>query len=470
MAEKKPQKVVTIQFRDFQPDVDSTNQGVVTGMQWMWSVSEGVWEVLAAPNVQASLGAHCYGAYQGQVNVTQMSVYGTQNQLWTWNGLNFNPAYLSLMGGTNPWNFTIYGNDFLACNGVDPVLVSNSGGPFGVLGGSPPVASIVTATDYSLFLIVANSNQWYSTVNDTLWTPNIGTQTVTNSLTSTPGIITACKALRNGVMIYKNSSAFYGSFTGPPFFWAFSKVSAEHGTWCNGSVVSIGELHYLVGSDEFYMTDGYTMAPIPNKLRRWFFNTVNQRRMGEIRGYYDHPHERIVWHFPSTAAATGVLDLVVHYSLKTGYWGIDSLNVDCPVDGTFPADGSYPGITMETCSYVDSSHFLTYLNGTGGLRLGSITSYDIGDKTSIWNIKRVQPVFPIGPPTGGAVPPSPPQLVVWSAYVFGQPPLQTKRVPFSPIGFFDYNGAGRFQRLQIEMLPGMQIASLQVEIEQQGSQ
>src|SRR5215469_10337428 len=307
-------RYVKVKLKDFSPDKDTTTPDILTGTQWMWSVIDGVWEVLPSPVAQQAMptGTRCFGAFQGLANTSQMAVFGTSQQLFVWNGTQFVSQNLVLTGSTtNPWNFTIYGNDLLATNGVDPIQVSTSGGTFSALGGSPPVSSIVAATDFSVFAIPANpatAGTWYSTLADTLWTPSIGAQTVTSAITATPGPITACKALRNGVMMYKGTSAYFGSFTGPPFFWSFAKVSAQHGVQSQGSVVSTGELHYIIGNDNFYQTDGYTMVPIPNNLRRWFFNLVNQQRVNEIRGYYDRPHSRITWHFPSTTAAAGVLD------------------------------------------------------------------------------------------------------------------------------------------------------------------
>lgn len=433
----------------------------------------------------AYLPGQCYGALGAPIaGGAYQIVAGVQAQLYSLNGSNvFVSEGLTLTGGTNPWSFTVYGNDLIAVNGVDVAYVSTSGGAFVPLGGTPPIFSIIEATDFSLFGIIANSNQGYFTFNDTLWTPSIATLTGTFSLTSTPGNITAAKQLRGGIGIYKESSAFFGQYTAAPAqLWQFTNASKTVGVRSPDAVVPANDLHYLMGPDNFYVCDGFTMKEIPSKLRNWFFNQqLYQPLANLVRGIYDFVNNQVIWWYPTDS--TGALKNYIAYSIESGMWSPGSLAVDAPIP-LIPSPSAFHtqfGANSAIAAIL-SSHGLGVSGATGaGATYASgapyVTSGDLGDKRNVYRITRVKPGFLNFPLPNTSNPPPAntpviaPQLAVLGTYVPGQAyQTMVDPVAISQRGFYDFKSANTLQRLKFKMSTGYELADAEIEMELQGSQ
>jgi len=474
---------------DFSPSLDSTTPNIIVDSNWVYRTMGG-WAAMAPMMLinAASLPSQAYGALGVPiVSGTYEIVAGTTNQLYKLNASNaFVSQGLTLVGGTNPWSFTVYGNDLLATNGIDPVQVSTSGGVFAALGGSPPIFAIVEASDFSLFGILANSNVGYFTFNDTLWTPNIATLTGTFSLTSTPGNITAAKQLRGGIAVYKESSAFFGQYTAVPSqLWQFTNSSKTVGSRSMNGVVPANNLHYIMGPDNFYMFDGFTMTEIPSSLRNWFFNTqLYQPLSNLVRGIYDFVNNQVMWWYPKDS--TGALNNYISLSLSTGMWCVGELGVDAPVN-LVPSPSTFQtqfGANSSLAAIL-SSHSLGVSGPTAaGTTYASgapfITSGDLGDKRNVFRLTRVKPGLLNYPQVGNAqnsnTPPAntpviAPKLDVLGTYVPGQSYNTMKSaLDISTRGFFDFKSANTLQRLKFKMSTGYEIADAEIEIELQGSQ
>lgn len=421
---------VRLELGDFSPDLDLVVQGfsrkqipqralaLLSDSQWVYSTTGGFTNMPALQAQSSPLPSKVVGAYGAEVGGAFIVVEGTYNQLYlNIDGLLVNQN-LTLANTQNPWYFTVYGNDLLATNGADPVQVSINGGHFAALAGSPPLFSIVEATPFSLFGVVPNSNQYYFTLNDTIWTPSIATSTGTAILGATSGIIRAAKQLRGGIAMFKHNSLYYGQFAGPPLFWDFTVVSTQVGTYGPHSVVAVDTTLYFVGPDDFWMFDGYSLQRMPNNLKKFFFNDLDSNFAGNIFATYDVPRSQIFFYYPSVNAfPLGSLDSYVSYSLRTGKWLRGSINIDTPLDGQLFASSpwtwgrfqdtyvSYSGIpaliygaalfsgnTNSQYAVVDSSHTLQAFNGTG-TDVAFIQTGDLGDKMNMYRITRARPGF-----------------------------------------------------------------------------
>jgi hypothetical protein len=498
-----------VELGDFAPDLDPTvagirgeripdaSQAVLTDANWVYATSGG-WANMPMPvRISPALPGKCMGAFACEIGGTFLAVLGTANQLYFFeNGLLVNQN-LTLANSRNRWYFTVYGTDLLACNGSDPVQVSPDGGQFVKLAGNPPIASIVEATDFSLFLIPPFSNQAWFTFNDELWTPAIETETALLTLSSTPGIIRAAKALRSGINFFKQNSFFNAQFSGPPLFWNITKVSDKVGTWGADSVVTHDTMQFFVGPDNFYQTDGFGVQPIPNNLRKWFFNTqLDKVNAGNMCGVDDVPRQQIVWWYPSLAAnPAGSLDSYVSYSYLTGKWSHGGLVLDLPVAGLLSStqawtwakfqntyvrwsnvpsvvygDPMFSGTRDLVGAIVDSEHKLASLTGAyQGSLPAFITTGDFGDKRNIYRINRARAGFlnyPQNPPLA-----SPAKMSVFSTYVAGNPyTLRKGLVDISPVGYFDFVTSDRLQRLKLGWYADGELADLEVDLSYAGKQ
>jgi hypothetical protein len=507
---------------DFAPDLDPVIAGllgerippavqaILTDSQWCYSTRGGFRNMPSPLPVMTALPFKVTGAFATPLGGEFVLVLATANQLYQTPGGNLVNQNLNLRNLTNPWYFTVYGNDLLATNGVDPIQVSSSGENFQALPGMPPISSIVEATDFTLFAILADSNEFVYTFNDTIWTPSLATITVTGALTSTPGIITAAKALRAGITLYKANALYSGQWSGsPPFFWNFGKVSDKIGTPGPNSVISVigptifggGPIQIFVGPSDFYTFDGYSLSTIPNNLSRWFFGSyqgngdLDQNYSSSIFLQWDLPRNQVIFWYPSVnASPAGTLDSYLSLSLATGKWLHGRNTIDTPLVGQVPKSWAYTwaefenywvkyvnipgspdprgvygapffgGSSIGLSGYVDTSHVLQALNGSDISNIPAfIITGDIGDKVSLYSLSRARPGFnqyPQGQPLA-----SPAKLTVLSTYVAGQAPIAKQgNVDISDSGYFDFVSTDRLQRLKMMWMADGELADIDAEV------
>lgn len=508
---------------DFSPDLDPTTPNILTDAAWVYSVLGGwaamppMWMVEApsgsANPLTASLPSQCLGAY-GTPTQNGYRIYaGVQQQLYIMNvsvdpagsayvgsispsaSIVFNNQFLFLQGGATSWYFTIYGDDVLAADGVNPVYVSTHGTPFVLLRGLPPVFDIIEATDFSLFGIPPHSNLGYFTFNDNQWTPNISTLTGTFSLTSTPGNITAARALRGGIVIYKDGSMFGGQYTAVPSqLWQFNNISKTIGCVSKFAPVAAGPYQYFPGPDNFYQTDGFNVNPIPNNLRSWFFGNggVGGQLYAPlaklIKGHYDFINNQILWWYPTDS--TGALNNYVSLSLNTGRWsrgfltgGIDFAIPLQPGAGAFQsAFGANSSLAVILASHNMAVSGPSSAGATYPSPAPYVTTGDVGDKRNVYRVTKVRPgflslprapksQFPPNPSPPPNTPIDPPKCSVYSVYVQGQTPqLAVDAVDLSTSGSFNFVTANRLLRFKIRMSSGYQIADAEIDMVQAGIQ
>lgn len=327
-----PQLGQPIPLRDFAPDAEPLTPGILRDCNNFVGTMKGLRPLPSLISASEALAAACVGAISALMTNDLPVVYaGTSTRLYrleTGKWVECGGVYDS----PRRWRFCTFGNHVIAVNGVDAPQYSDMGGDFTDLPDTPPVAAICAASNLGVFLIPPNSDQWHSSLSDSVWTSGgVATQTVTARLQGSPGPITAAHPLSNGGMVlYKERSVYLGNYTGPPFFWDFGPgpISRIAGCASHEAVINLGDVQLFVGPDDFYQFDGAYIARIPNRLREWFFERVDRSRLKDIVGRYDSLKDIAFWHYPSTSAAAGVLDEWLSYSLQTGKWTRGSLNIE----------------------------------------------------------------------------------------------------------------------------------------------
>ena len=239
-----------------------------------------------------------------------------------------------------PWSFDQAGDDTIATNGADPVQVfSGSGTQFAPLAGNPPKAKFVVTVDpgagVSVVTILANlltdATGWVASApgNDALWSLNVNDLSASGFLRAAPGPITGAKSVRTYAVLFKKDSMYLGTFVGPPYVWDFQPVSFQIGCSSNNAIINIGDLLVFPGPDDFYSFDGWSLNPIPNALREWFFGQPGQQGTGianpmflnKILARYDESTGVVYWHFSSVNAnPAGTLDMYISWNKKSGRW------------------------------------------------------------------------------------------------------------------------------------------------------
>lgn len=254
---------------------------------------------------------------------------------------------------------------------------------------SVPIGKIVAVIAEQVFVCNMSSpagqmaDSWFcSGIADyTAWTASQSTQCAYARLIDTPGGITACQALGNNAIIYKNGSMFLGTRVGPPFIWQWDKVSVKIGTYCQESVISIGTAHYFIGPDNFYMYQvGGQPTPIGDNVKEWFYADINPQYTTKMASFYDEQKSLLYWAYVSNNSIDGTMDRCIVYNWRTGTWGRMDRNISCYVsilNGQFTYDNlgtswntwdDLPAISYDSNYWTYSRVTLGYIDGSGALQ------------------------------------------------------------------------------------------------------
>lgn len=485
LAKGQPSVPDAANFLDFAPDADPIQPGLLLDCDNVYPVVKGYRSYPGLVRFSTNaLNSQCLGAFTGRQGLGDILVAGTENKIYELVNKTFVDSGMAPSLITHParWRFDLYGNDLIAVNGVDRPFLRMVGGVWGPLGGTPPIASIVQATEFALFLIEPNSNIWHSSLSDSIWTNSIATQTVSGQLYATSGNITAAHSLRSGIALFKRNGLHYATWQGPPLYWSFPPISHEVGAPSQEAVANIGDVLLWPGPDDFYQFDGQSLSRIPNTLKEWFFTELNQSEDYEIRARWDQQKSLVFWHFPSASSSGDTLDRWICYNLRTGKWSKSNQSIECPVfaaveTGTLTyasftdTYGTYGGITPgltygdlrsrnnDISGAFNLDHALYLYNGAPGSSY--ITTHDWGDRHNMYQVTRVRPFFSIRPEQGATV-------YVYNQYNPGSTPVLKLSKSMSDDDWFNFVNTARLQRFKIVFNSEMEITGTQAMVEYAG--
>ena len=486
LADGIPQIQGNIRFQDFAPDLDPITPGALLDMANMVPSAKGYRSYPGLTKYTVNtLPAGCVGAYGTTIGGQLVILAGTASKLFYLNNsTTLLDSGLAPTPTSGRWRFDEYAGVIVAVNGVNTPYTYD-GTSFASLAGGAPVSSIVQATKYSLFLIYANSSNWISTLNSTVWTPSIATETVTGTIRSGSGNITAAHRIRGGIAIYKKKTLTFGQFSGPPFFWDFGNgVSDEVGTWGQECVANVGDVHYFPGPDDFYQFDGFSLQRIPNNLKEWFFDNLDQSLAHLICASWDQKRSLIFWHFPSVRAnPAGSLDSWICFNLRTGKWAADTTatKIDFPLFSTIETGQlTYGVLTTLYPTYADmnfdygdlqsrtneqraaiknSDHALHIYNGNPGE--ASLTTHDFGDGVNMYQIEQARPRYEVYPESATLQP-------LTQLKKPGTAPVAGAAVALDDDAKFDLINTARAQRLKHVSQGDCEMTGINVGIEYAG--
>ena len=486
LARAIPQTPGKMSFTDFAPDLDPTTPGILLECGNMAPTIKGFKSYPGLTEFsENALPSAGLGLFSGFLGSTYVIVAGVSGDLFKLDNQSWVDQGVTLTASSNRWRFDVYGTKLMATNGLDPVQQFTAPSTWAALAGSPPVSSIVQATDHSLFLITVNTNTWISSLSGTDWTPAIANSVVTGNLDSTHGNITAGHALRSGIALYKNAALHMGFFVGPPFFWDFRKISDEIGAPSQEAVANLGYYQLFPGQDDFYKFDGFTLERIPNNLKEWFFRVLDGPNKDKMAARWDIENSLVFWHFHSISASPeGPLDSWICYNLRSHKWTGDTAaeKVDLPAfrpletghltydkwTTTFP---TYGGITAGTL-YGDLKSRVNSISGAvrssdqflhlyNGASTGFVTSHDFGDRHSQYMCNRVKPWFSLFPTSGATLQPLNQQKD-------GTTPVGGATKNISDDGWFNIRNTALLQRYKITGLSDFEIEGIDAQMEYAG--
>lgn len=291
---------------------------------------------------QTSLSGTAVGLwYARRVDNTNLLFGGTPNNIYlrSGGGWTANVGAGTTVSAVARWQFAQWGNLTFAGAKQTQSMVTDTT-TFTSIAAMPRFAiidtinefvmigNVVTSVTYSLAGAVTvtpddyQDRWWCSGIGNPLtWNPDIATQATTGRLTDVPGALTAGRALGDRFVFYKQRGIYLGENTGPPFVWEWSLISAEIGTFGQQCVVPIGNVHFFVGNDDFYVFDGQQARPIGAGVREWFFARMDKSHADKIWGVHDQYNKLVYWWYPGPNNTGGALDSFVVYHYPSNKWG-----------------------------------------------------------------------------------------------------------------------------------------------------
>lgn len=412
----------------YAPDVDQTQEGVITACTSFIPTDKGMQAAPSANNLGiAALAAACKGAMTvRKLDNSYRTIAGTATNLYelsgtTWTDVSRAVGGAYALGTDDKWRIAQFGDTTLAVAKTDTLQASSSGAFANVTGA--PKADLIETVNYFVFL--ANTNEgtygdspnrwWCSAISDyTNWTPAVSTQCTTGILTSAPGRIFAMKRFGDQIVFYKEQAMYIGTNVGPPVVWDIQQVPGGIGCSSQKAVVSIGTstnpIHIFMGSNDFWIFDGARPVSIGAPVRKTVFSNLYDAYSYRIDSLHDARNQRVFFYYPSLGGG-GAVDSCVVYNYKTQTWGRDDRTVETAFEylpsgvtydtwntigatyDTLPSTISYDSPFLTSAQTVpvffDTTHTLFSLDGVAGNC--SFTTGDIGNDDQFLLMKRVKP-------------------------------------------------------------------------------
>jgi hypothetical protein len=420
---------VIVKLLGYAPDADPSIVGILTGASGVVPTVRGL---KGAPSPASAGMATLAGTCQGAALLTKIDgtyrlIAGTGAKLYeagssTWSDVSRASTYTA--GSTARWRFAQQGNVSFAANSADTIQASVSSGAFSCVAGAP-VAAILETVGKFVFALNTSADarkiQW-SALNDyTSWSASVSTQAGNDTLTQTPGGITAGRAFGNTIVVYKKNSMYLGVNVGPPNIWEFNLIPGSAGALSQEVVLNIGTpenpKHLIMGEDDFYIYDGSKPIPIgENRIKQEVFGTLLQSRYYACTALHDKKNSLVYFYWPSRDSQ--LPDKCRVYNYKVNQWGVDDRQIEATTDfvaaaltydglgalyatyDSFPSltyDLAFLGATQLSPAIFDTAHTLNKLTAAAGST--SLTTGDYGDPSQFTTLQRVVPQFIQSPTT-----------------------------------------------------------------------
>jgi hypothetical protein len=396
-------KAIQLSIGDFAPDSDPRSDSIILDADGAVPTMKGLQALnIAQPFIAGSLpevpnGAavtiYSNGAYQYWAGGV-MHLWRAFGNIW----VQADSLGIGSFGATTRWRFAQFNDDLIAvAGGVAPQVENGSTGIFGNLGGSPPVGATNVVVVNGQVLMFQGPNWFCSALaTDNNWAPNIQTQAGAGTLYDYPGSVVAAAPIFRNVIVCKGLATWLGSYVGGQAVWSFQLISDQTGAWSQESMVPLPDGVAWLGSDDFYVCQGYTPQRIPNNLKEWFFDVADPMFLQNSQGRYDPYNAVIWWYFVSKGTPTaGVCDRWINYNTRSQHWSTGYTIVPC-----VPAPNTQPGLVLGF--FFDTNNLLNSYTGLpGSMRM--LTGYH-GEDAFMTQLMGVRPEYNIAPTTASILP------------------------------------------------------------------
>ena len=134
-------------------------------------------------------------------------------------------------------------------------------------------------------------------------------------------IITAVET-RQQILVFTESSLHSMQFLGPPFTFGIDQVSDNTTIMGMNSAISIDDVVYWMGKNDFYVFDG-RVKKIPCSVKEFVFSDFNPDQSDQVISGENSSFNEVWWFYPSESAPLN--DKYVIYNYQHNFWYFGSL-------------------------------------------------------------------------------------------------------------------------------------------------
>lgn len=218
---------------------------------------------------------------------------------------------------------------------------------------------------------------WSSAGNAELWTPATTNTAGFLSLREARSPIVAAVKLQQFIGIYTKEDLFLLEYVGSPALrFRIIHALGGIGAYSKTSVVAVGGVHYGVGQQGFWRTDGATFQFIDDPaMRSTLRGLINLDQVTKINAFHNEEETSVVWHLHG---GTGTNEPTTNatFNYRTNSWS----------QGTFGITASIERSVFDDPLAGDSAGNLYRLNDTVNFNGAGITAFartkglDLGDE------------------------------------------------------------------------------------------
>ena len=227
-------------------------------------------------------------------------------------------------GYTSPevnWKFEQFGRAVLATNGSSKIqryLIGDGVPSFSDIEQAPTCKTMAIVRDF----VVAgycdedfNKVQWSDLNNENVWDSTDINQADFQILPS-GGAVQAVTGGEFGIVLQEKAVQRM-SYIGTPFVFQFDLISDNTGCLAGSSAIAHNGMTYWLSESGFMSCDGSVVTPIgEGKINDWFLSQIDRTNLQDISVDIDSLKSLIVWNFPSSRDARGL----IMYNFTTGRW------------------------------------------------------------------------------------------------------------------------------------------------------
>lgn len=365
-------------FGEWLPDLADIRHDGLTGCVNVYPVANGYTPVGAFEAVTEALDDWTGGGAFTHSDGSTALLGGAGGGLYDFDGASWNSSYAVSAGR---WRFAQNRALVVGVHGGAPVAYDLATSTGGLLGGTPPDASMVcTANDFTVLAgdpAAITTVTWSGFGNPEEWTA--GTSQSGSLPLPDGGAITGLAGGEN-LLVFQRAAIHRFSYVGGDGTWQRDKISSEIGCIEPSSICQAGGMVFFLSERGFMVCDGSTVRPIgAEKVDRTFFATYGRESLSALYAAVNPRHYLACWSMPGNPGTIWQYNWVLDRwsTVETELQGImgaftSSLSVDA-VDAAYPGGADAIDLPVDSPVFAGGSprFYVVTLSGVVGTLTGA---------------------------------------------------------------------------------------------------